>query len=96
MASYMAYQSVANNLVVGDTNGVGDIFLYDTLLGTTTRVSVGPDGAQANNYSDHPALAADGQFVAFRSNASNLVSPDVAWEDVFRHSLAGALMSCWT
>ena len=29
-----------------------------------------------------------GQFVAFRSNASNLVSPDVAWEDVFRHNLA--------
>ena len=44
--------------------------------GTTERVSVGPGGAQGNGFSDDPALSADGRFVAFESDASNLVPGD--------------------
>src|SRR5919106_125600 len=44
--------------------------------GTTERVSVASDGAQANGSSNVPAISADGRHVAFRSNASNLVAGD--------------------
>jgi len=49
----------------------------DRQLGTTERVSVGPDGAQAEGGeffgSFSPSISADGRFVAFRSSATNLV-----------------------
>lgn len=48
---YVAFVSNATNLVAGDTNGVSDIFVRDTLNGTTTRVSLDSAGAQANNSS---------------------------------------------
>jgi hypothetical protein len=41
--------------------------------GTTDRVSVGPNGVQANNTSVDPSISADGRYVAFASNATNLV-----------------------
>jgi Tol biopolymer transport system component len=74
---YVAFQSEATNLVAGDTNGFIDIFLRDRQTGTTTRVSVGPAGVQANDNSDsYTAISADGRFVAFSSDATNLVSGD--------------------
>jgi Tol biopolymer transport system component len=50
----------------------------------TQRVSVGPGGQQANNESFEPAISADGRFVAFWSQASNLVAGDTNLDaDVF-------------
>jgi len=69
---YVTFQSNASNLVAGDTNGQGDIFVRDLLLGTTTRVSVGANGAQANSTSDTPSISADGRYIAFTSTATNL------------------------
>jgi Tol biopolymer transport system component len=84
---FVAFISEANNLVPGDTNGVEDVFVHDRQTGTTTRVSVGPGGLQANGESDDgPALSADGRFVAFISDANNLVSSDTnGVPDIFMH-----------
>ena len=73
---YVAFASLASNLVSGDTNAVADVFVQDLLTGTTTRVSVDSSGAQANGESDSPSISGDGRYVAFRSIASNLVSGD--------------------
>lgn len=71
---FVAFGSYASNLVVGDTNGVPDIFVHDRQTGETTRVNMGFLGDEANDYSYAPAaLSADGRFVAFTSYASNLV-----------------------
>jgi Tol biopolymer transport system component len=82
----VALTSTANNLVPGDTNGALDIFVRDLRSGSTTPVSVGPDGAQANGHSLGASLSADGQYVAFVSLASNLVLGDTNdTDDVFVH-----------
>jgi len=81
---YIAFDSNATNLVPGDTNNVGDVFLRDTALGTTTRITLSSDGAQADNESFDPAISADGRYVAFTSWATNLVPGDTNGEpDVF-------------
>lgn len=72
----MAFTSSSASLVAGDTNGRDDIFVRNTVAGTTVRVSLGSAGEQANDLSDNPALAADGAVVAFHSIASNLVPDD--------------------
>jgi WD40-like Beta Propeller Repeat len=73
---YVAFVSDASNLVVGDTNGVADIFVRDRQTGTTSRVSVSSQGVQANNLSTEVDIRSTGRFVAFRSFASNLVQGD--------------------
>ncbi len=71
---FVTFSSGAANLVSGDTNGRSDIFVHDRMTGETTRVSVAADGAQGDNNSiGTAAISADGRFVAFTSDASNLV-----------------------
>ncbi|PWK39503.1 WD40 repeat protein [Actinoplanes xinjiangensis] len=83
---YVAFSSHATNLVPGDTNDRGDIFVRDRTAATTTRVSVTGAGAEADNTSHSPAISADGRFVVFVSYATNLVSGDTnGFEDVFVH-----------
>jgi hypothetical protein len=73
---YVAFASQATNLVPGDTNGFGDVFVRDRLSGTTERVSLDSGGAQGNSASYDPSISADGRFVAFVSDAINLVPGD--------------------
>ncbi len=75
---YLAFVSAATNLVPGDTNGVLDVFLRDRTAGTTSRVSVSSEGAQADGASTDQfmSISDDGRFVAFTSRASNLVPGD--------------------
>ena len=83
---WVAFGSGASNLVSGDTNSFPDIFVRDRDLDTTTRVSVGPGGVQANRSSELPVISADGRWVAFQSDASNLVAGDTNDRmDVFVH-----------
>lgn len=70
---FVTFQSTASNLVPDDTNNVADIFVHDTLLGITDRVSVDSNGLQANDRSYESDISADGRIVVFRSSASNLV-----------------------
>jgi murein DD-endopeptidase MepM/ murein hydrolase activator NlpD len=83
---YVAFQSGAGNLVSGDTNGVDDVLLRDTQANTTVRVSVDSSGAQGNWRSGAPSISNDGRYIAFESDASNLVSGDTnAASDIFVH-----------
>jgi Tol biopolymer transport system component len=82
--AYAAISTYASDVVTGDMNATSDVFLLDLTRGTRTRVSVGLDGSEANSYSFSPSLSGDGRFVAFDSNASNLVAGDTnANMDVF-------------
>jgi Tol biopolymer transport system component len=81
---WIAFVSAANNLVDGDTNHLVDVFLHDRENGTTSCVSVGPNGVQGNLESRDPAIAGDGRWLAFSSIATNLVDDDTNGEsDVF-------------
>lgn len=82
---YVAFSSPASNLVNDDTNGVSDIFVRDMVNGTTTRASVAAAGIiQANGHSGNPVISANGQIVAFTSEATNLVPNDTNdADDVF-------------
>ena len=73
---FVAFYSGASNIVPGDTNDSSDIFVRDRLTNTTTRVSVDSAGNQGNSYSYRPSISADGRFVVFESDASNLVPGD--------------------
>src|SRR5207245_298074 len=83
---FVAFTSVATNLVAGDANGVSDVFVHDRQAGTTERVSVDSAGSEGNGASTGVALSADGRFVAFTSVATNLVAGDTnGAADVFVH-----------
>ncbi|NJP09241.1 MAG: hypothetical protein HC866_06920 [Leptolyngbyaceae cyanobacterium RU_5_1] len=73
---YVVFSSSASNLVAGDTNSTTDIFLRDRLTDQTTRLNVASDGTQSNGASSNPTISADGRYVVFTSNASNLVAGD--------------------
>jgi archaellum component FlaF (FlaF/FlaG flagellin family) len=83
---HVAFASEATNLVTGDTNGVTDIFLHDRQTGVTERVSVDSAGNEGNGGSFEAAISGDGRYVAFESEATNLVPGDTNGEpDVFAH-----------
>ena len=84
----VAFYSDATNLVAGDTNEARDAFVRDRCYGTTERVSVSTAGEQANGPSgasaELPAISADGNVVAFASDAPNLDGGDSnGFTDVF-------------
>ena len=91
---YVAFNSLASNLVPGDTNSPGpdaltDAFIHDRATGRTTRVSVASDGAQGDGGSWAAAVSANGQHVAFTSQATNLVPGDTNNRyDAFIHDRA--------
>ena len=73
---FVAFESIATNLVANDTNGSRDVFVRDLQTGTTQRVSIDSSGKQGNLNSYDPSISSDGRFVAFGSEASNLVAND--------------------
>jgi uncharacterized repeat protein (TIGR01451 family) len=79
---FVVFASLASNLVPGDTNGVGDVFVRDRRTAVTERVSLGLKGAEGNGdsnfagFSTAPSISDDGRYVAFKSDASNLVRGD--------------------
>jgi Tol biopolymer transport system component len=83
---YVVFESLATNLVISDTNNTEDVFLRDRQIGITTRVSVSSTGEQGNSYSDSASISADGRYIAFTSNANNLVASDTNNRpDIFVH-----------
>jgi Tol biopolymer transport system component len=85
---HIAYESLATNLVAGDTNGVRDIFWADLQTGSVLRVSVDDGGAQADGPSSYPSISRKGRMVSFQSAATNLDPADLnALEDVFLHGV---------
>lgn len=83
---FVAFASDATALVPGDRNRAGDVFVHDRKTGRTTRMSVASDGKPGNGASFSPQISADGRFVAFVSEATNLVRGDTnGAADVFVH-----------
>lgn len=73
---YVVFVSDASNLVAGDANGISDIFVADLQANTTTLASVGAiaKGAGLQPGSDCPEISDDGRYVAFFSQATNVVA----------------------
>ena len=74
---YVAFISEATNLVPNSSPLYSGVFVHDRQTGITTRVSVSSSGVQGNGLSfTRPSLSADGRYVAFGSDAPNLVAND--------------------
>jgi Tol biopolymer transport system component len=73
---YLAFTSLAANLVSNDSNATHDVFVRDLVNGTNVLVSVNTNGTSGNDVSQFPVLSADGRFVAFVSRATDL-TPNV-------------------
>jgi Tol biopolymer transport system component len=88
---YVAFTSIASNLVRGDTNKLPDIFIRNMRTGRTARVSVTSTGKQGvgkrySNGSNAPTISSDGRYVAFHSDMTNLVRGDTNGVfDIFVH-----------
>ncbi len=87
----VVFQSTASNLVPGDEVIQSDIYTHDRLTGITERISVNDRGERGDGPSSTPSISADGRYIAFQSEASNLVHNDTnAVADVFiRDRLTG-------
>ncbi|MFG1343840.1 VCBS domain-containing protein [Xanthobacter autotrophicus DSM 431] len=68
----VAFVSSASNLVQGDTNGTGDVFVKDLDTGVISRISTDSAGTQINAWSARPVFSPDGSKVAFESGLANL------------------------
>ncbi|MBK8178348.1 MAG: PD40 domain-containing protein [Planctomycetes bacterium] len=88
---WVAFHSQASNLVLGDTNGLADVFVVEISTGLVERVSLGPLGAESNGQGNTASISGDGQVVAWESTASNLVPADGnGVSDVFVRDRAAA------
>jgi Tol biopolymer transport system component len=84
---FVAFESLADNLVPGDTNFLSDIFVYDRLTMITERVSVDANGFEGNGWSERASISSDGHYVAFISEADNLLPNDTnGVRDAFLHN----------
>ena len=73
---FVAYRSMATNVVAGDTNGTSDIFLYDRLSDANALLNVNRSGSSADRQSPGPVFSADGRMLALRTWASDAVPQD--------------------
>ena len=96
---FIVFESVASNLVTGDTNGAADVFVRDMLEESVRLVSANYAGSGAGGAaSGDAAITPDARYVAFCSAADNLVADDSnGLGDVFvrdRQTGVTTLISC--
>jgi len=89
---YVTFDSLASNLVDGDTNGVRDIFRHDRQTGETIRISVATDGTEASEQSYLPSASGDASTIAFTSQADELDGPTNNTNQVYATHVTGALV----
>jgi Tol biopolymer transport system component len=83
---YVAFYSLASNLVPFDENGTWDVFVHDRETMQTVRVSISAAGAEGNRSSALPQMTGDGRYVVYRSHADNLAANDTnGLRDIFLH-----------
>lgn len=83
---FVAFTSLSEFMVAGDSNKRSDIFLYDVGASTARRVSVSSQGKEADDDSQSPSISGDGSYVVFDSDARNLVPMDNKMSnDIFMH-----------
>lgn len=88
----VVFESLAGDIVAGDTNGVWDIFVRDLTAGTNGLVSVNIAGTvSTTGASRSPSISGSGRYVVFISTSEDLVLNDTnRVEDVFvRDLIAG-------
>ncbi|MCB2187328.1 MAG: VCBS repeat-containing protein [Deltaproteobacteria bacterium] len=86
---YVVFHSMAANLVDGDANGKEDVYWRDLVTAQTRRVSLAHDGDEPDNHCYNASVSADGRFVAFASEAANLVAGDNnVVQDIFVRDLS--------
>jgi uncharacterized repeat protein (TIGR01451 family) len=68
----VAFSSSATNLDPADTDAIGDVYVKDLFTGNITVASTDDSGTKGNGSSSARSLSADGDTVAFDSNATNL------------------------
>jgi Tol biopolymer transport system component len=73
---YVLFFSSSATVVSGDTNGKHDVFVRDRTAGTTERVSIGDGEEESDDHSSGATISGDGRYVAFDSEATNLVAGD--------------------
>jgi Tol biopolymer transport system component len=73
---YVTFSSYSSDLVGDDTNHTSDVFVRDRLNGTTKRISISTARLQGNGFSYASSISADGRYIVFQSEASNLVAAD--------------------
>lgn len=90
---YTVFASDATDLVTGDSNGKRDVFIYDNLNSTVRRLNLSQQGAEGNAASNNPSISGNGRYVAFSSDATNLILGDVnGFTDIFIvDTLTGAI-----
>lgn len=82
---FVAFRSLASNLVEGDDNARADIFVRDTDSGQTARISTAFDGGDSDGNSYRPIISGNGEWIVFESDATNLVAGDTnGARDIFR------------
>ncbi|HEV2577606.1 MAG TPA: hypothetical protein VGU25_10385 [Acidobacteriaceae bacterium] len=103
---FLAFSTLATNLVAQNVNGLGNVYLRDTCNGSsasctpsTVIASLGNDGSIANASQNNASISGSGRFIAFASLASNLVPGDTftpnSWKDIFvRDTCFGAPDGC--
>ncbi len=90
----IAYWSNATNLIPGDGNKAGDVFVFDRSDGSTVRISLGADEVEGDGMSADPSMSPDGRYVAFWSAAANLVPDDTNEKrDIFLHDRENATVT---
>jgi Tol biopolymer transport system component len=85
---FVVFESDATNLAGRDRNRRTDVFVRDTGAGTTRRVSLSTTNEEGSGASSLPTITPDGRYVAFASNANDLVAEDAQGPDVFVRELA--------
>jgi Tol biopolymer transport system component len=73
---FVVFDSIATNLVAGDSNGRSDVFVYDSVGNSMRRISQSAAGVQGNGDSRAPRMPCDASYVMFDSTATNLVAGD--------------------
>ena len=87
---FVAFESYDDNVVPGDVNGFGDVFLRDRWLGTTQIASVASNGSPGDGHSYQPAISADGMHIVFLSKARSFYSnTDDYWHIALRDEFTG-------
>ncbi len=77
---FVVFHSTATNLVSGPVNAHSDVYVFDRLSGDLRRISMGANGGAANGPSFNASVSdpdpeSGHRFVAFESEASNLLPP---------------------
>ena len=82
-ARFAAFTTMSTSILKNEKRHLCDVFRVNLVTGKVKRVSVAPDGSQADDHSFIPSLSRNGRYVGFSSFADNLVPGDIPGSDVY-------------